>query len=96
MQTVDQFFALKVPMRSTEMNSLFRGIDNAFQMYANHVIDNLGEYVCENTFLNECSFSKESRQHVLHSNSTVSKGGALFFFFKPPPSLPPLNPVSVS
>ena len=78
------------------MNSLFRGIDNAFQMYANHVIDNLGEYVCENTFLNECSFSKESRQHVLHSNSTVSKGGALFFFFSsslpPPPFFSPLKP----
>lgn len=40
-ETIDQFFALKVPMRSTEMNSLFRGIDNAFQIYANHVIDNL-------------------------------------------------------
>lgn len=53
MQTIDQFFALKVPMRSTEMNSLFRGVDNAFQIYANHVIDNLGEYACENTFFNE-------------------------------------------
>ncbi|KAF5735316.1 hypothetical protein HS088_TW15G00818 [Tripterygium wilfordii] len=37
-ETVDQFFALKVPMRSSELNSLFRGIDNAFQVYANHVI----------------------------------------------------------
>ncbi|KAJ7949378.1 DUF810 domain-containing protein [Quillaja saponaria] len=40
-ETVDQFFSLKVPMRSTELNSLFRGIDNAFQVYANHVVDNL-------------------------------------------------------
>ncbi|KAG7948554.1 hypothetical protein I3843_13G013900 [Carya illinoinensis] len=40
-ETVDQFFTLKVPMRSTELNSVFRGIDNAFQVYANHVIDKL-------------------------------------------------------
>lgn len=43
MQTVDQFFALKVPMRLSELNSLFRGIDNAFQVYANQVVDKLGE-----------------------------------------------------
>ena len=43
LQTVDQFFALKVPMRSAELSSLFRGIDNAFQVYANHVVDKLGE-----------------------------------------------------
>lgn len=42
-QTVDQFFALKVPMRSSELSSLFRGIDNAFQVYANHVVEKLGE-----------------------------------------------------
>ncbi|KAM6582863.1 hypothetical protein CsatB_009865 [Cannabis sativa] len=41
-ETVDQFFALKVPMRSSELSSLFRGIDNAFQVYANHVVDKLG------------------------------------------------------
>ncbi|KAH9752317.1 protein unc-13-like [Citrus sinensis] len=29
-------------MRSTELNALFRGIDNAFQVYANHVTDKLG------------------------------------------------------
>ncbi|KAI4332955.1 hypothetical protein L6164_017820 [Bauhinia variegata] len=40
-ETVDQFFALNVPMRSTELNSLFRGIDNALQVYANHVVDGL-------------------------------------------------------
>ncbi|KAL8192241.1 hypothetical protein R6Q57_027908 [Mikania cordata] len=40
-ETIDQFFALKIPMRSGEMNSLFRGIDNAFQVYAKHVVDNL-------------------------------------------------------
>ncbi|KAK9056013.1 hypothetical protein SSX86_027100 [Deinandra increscens subsp. villosa] len=40
-ETIDQFFALKIPMRSGEMNSLFRGIDNAFQVYAKHVVDKL-------------------------------------------------------
>ncbi|XP_061997215.1 protein unc-13 homolog [Rosa rugosa] len=40
-ETVDQFFELKVPMRSSELSSLFRGVDNAFQVYANHVIDKL-------------------------------------------------------
>ncbi|KAL0538508.1 hypothetical protein IC582_022654 [Cucumis melo] len=40
-ETVDQFFALQVPMRLTELNCLLRGIDNAFQVYANHVIENL-------------------------------------------------------
>ncbi|KAI3800703.1 hypothetical protein L1987_28797 [Smallanthus sonchifolius] len=40
-ETIDQFFAQKIPMRSGEMNSLFRGIDNAFQVYAKHVVDNL-------------------------------------------------------
>ncbi|KAI4323572.1 hypothetical protein L6164_023167 [Bauhinia variegata] len=40
-ETVDQFFALNVPMRSTELNSLLRGIDNALQVYANHVVDGL-------------------------------------------------------
>lgn len=42
-QTVDQFFGLKVPMRFTELNSLFRGIDNALQVYANLAINDLGE-----------------------------------------------------
>ena len=45
MQTVDQFFSLKVPMSSKELNGLFRGVDNAFQVYANHVTDKLGEYI---------------------------------------------------
>ncbi|KAK9912696.1 hypothetical protein M0R45_036546 [Rubus argutus] len=40
-ETVDQFFELKVPMRSSELSSLFRGVDNAFQVFANHVIDKL-------------------------------------------------------
>jgi hypothetical protein len=40
-ETVDQFFALKVPMRSGELNSLFRGIDNAFQVYAKSVVEKL-------------------------------------------------------
>lgn len=40
-ETVDQFFSLKVPMSSKELNGLFRGVDNAFQVYANHVTDKL-------------------------------------------------------
>lgn len=40
-ETVDQFFALQVPMRLSELNCLLRGIDNAFQVYANHVTENL-------------------------------------------------------
>ncbi|KAM7476875.1 hypothetical protein LguiB_024118 [Lonicera macranthoides] len=40
-ETVDQFFALKVPMRTGELNSLFRGIDNAFQVYAKYVVEKL-------------------------------------------------------
>lgn len=49
MQTVDQFFALQVPMRLTELNCLLRGIDNAFQVYANRIIENMGKY-CIQTF----------------------------------------------
>lgn len=40
-ETIDQFFSLKVPMRFGEITSLFRGIDNAFQVYAKHVVDKL-------------------------------------------------------
>lgn len=40
-ETVDQFFAIKVPMTSREMNTLFLGVDNAFQVYAKLVTDNL-------------------------------------------------------
>ncbi|XVF24503.1 hypothetical protein REPUB_Repub13aG0133800 [Reevesia pubescens] len=40
-ETVDQLFGIKVPMRLMELNALFRGIDNAFQVYANHIVDNL-------------------------------------------------------
>ncbi|KAM2004381.1 hypothetical protein ACFX15_027837 [Malus domestica] len=40
-ETVDQFFDLKVPMRPTELSGLFRGVDNAFQVFANLVIDKL-------------------------------------------------------
>lgn len=43
LQTVDQFFALKVPMRSSELSSLCRGIDNAFQVYAKLVVNQLGK-----------------------------------------------------
>lgn len=42
-ETVDQFFALKVPMRQGELSSLFRGIDNAFQVYTKHVLDSLAD-----------------------------------------------------
>ncbi|XAR63551.1 hypothetical protein NMG60_11023523 [Bertholletia excelsa] len=40
-ETVDQFFDLKVPMRLGELNSLFRGVDNAFQDYAKKVVEKL-------------------------------------------------------
>ncbi|KAF6140425.1 hypothetical protein GIB67_030506 [Kingdonia uniflora] len=40
-ETVDQFFALKVPMGPGELNSLFRGIDNAFQVYTKLIINSL-------------------------------------------------------
>lgn len=40
-ETVDQFFALQVPMGSGELSSLCRGIDNAFQGYANLIVANL-------------------------------------------------------
>ncbi|GAB2213593.1 hypothetical protein Drorol1_Dr00017903 [Drosera rotundifolia] len=42
-ETADQFFALQVPMGSTELNSLLCGIDNAFQVYANHIVGNLAK-----------------------------------------------------
>lgn len=40
-ETVDQFFAFKVPMRVGELNGLCRGLDNAFQVYTHHVIEML-------------------------------------------------------
>lgn len=40
-ETVDQFFTLKVPMRPGELNSLFRGLDNAFQVYTQNIVDKL-------------------------------------------------------
>ncbi|KAG9156862.1 hypothetical protein Leryth_025128 [Lithospermum erythrorhizon] len=40
-ETVDQFFVLKVPMRFGELHSLFRGIDNAFQVYSKHIVEKL-------------------------------------------------------
>ncbi|KAH0701050.1 hypothetical protein KY284_015265 [Solanum tuberosum] len=40
-ETVDQFFALEVPMRPGELGSLFCGIDNAFQVYAKTVLDKI-------------------------------------------------------
>ncbi|KAL6495753.1 Protein unc-13 [Orobanche gracilis] len=43
-ETVDQFFALKVPMRPGELSSLFRGIDNAFQVYTEHILDSIASW----------------------------------------------------
>ncbi|KAJ8573055.1 hypothetical protein K7X08_009566 [Anisodus acutangulus] len=40
-ETVDQFFVLKVPMRPGELGSLFRGVDNAFQVNAKTVLDKI-------------------------------------------------------
>ncbi|KAJ0968899.1 hypothetical protein J5N97_021776 [Dioscorea zingiberensis] len=40
-ETVDQFFALKVPMRVGELHCLYRGLDNALQVYTQHVVDRL-------------------------------------------------------
>lgn len=40
-ETVDQFFALKVPMRVGELESLCRGLDNAFQVYASRVVQQI-------------------------------------------------------
>lgn len=42
-ETVDQFFALKVPMRTGELISLCRGIDNAFQVYTHHVVEDIAD-----------------------------------------------------
>lgn len=52
MQTVDQFFALKVPMSVGELNSLCRGLDNTFQIYTQGVTEKLGEFLLH-TFLRE-------------------------------------------
>ncbi|KAE9617131.1 hypothetical protein Lalb_Chr03g0032161 [Lupinus albus] len=40
-ETADQFFAINVPMGFTELSSLFRGIDNVLQVYANSVVTDL-------------------------------------------------------
>ena len=42
LQTTDQFFAFKVPMRDGELNSLWRGLDKAFQVYTQLVTAALG------------------------------------------------------
>jgi hypothetical protein len=42
MQTVDQFFGLKVPMRAEELYCLLRGLDNSFEIYTNLVTAELG------------------------------------------------------
>jgi len=42
LQTADQFFAFKVPMRDGELNSLCRGLDKAFQVYTQLVTAPLG------------------------------------------------------
>lgn len=40
-ETVDQFFALKVPMRIGEFESLCRGLDSAFQVYTDNVVQQI-------------------------------------------------------
>ncbi|KAI0531427.1 hypothetical protein KFK09_000982 [Dendrobium nobile] len=40
-EIVDQFFDLKVPMRIGELESLCRGLDNAFQVYAGQVVQQI-------------------------------------------------------
>ncbi|KAL5994785.1 hypothetical protein ACLOJK_024840 [Asimina triloba] len=40
-QTADQFFTLKVPMRPLELTALISGLDNAFQVYTNYVVEEL-------------------------------------------------------
>ncbi|XP_020583342.1 uncharacterized protein LOC110026657 [Phalaenopsis equestris] len=42
-ETVDHFFALKVPMRTGELESLCRGLDNAFQVYNGHVVQQIAD-----------------------------------------------------
>jgi hypothetical protein len=42
LQTADQFFAFKVPMRTSELNGLCRGIDKAFQIYTQLAIGPIG------------------------------------------------------
>jgi hypothetical protein len=44
LQTTDQFFAFKVPMRDGELSSLCRGLDKAFQVYTQLVTAPLGLY----------------------------------------------------
>lgn len=45
MQTVDQFFDLKVPMSVGELNGLLRGFDNAFKEYTKHIVGKIGMFV---------------------------------------------------
>uniref|UniRef100_A0A7N0ZYM5 Protein unc-13 homolog n=1 Tax=Kalanchoe fedtschenkoi TaxID=63787 RepID=A0A7N0ZYM5_KALFE len=40
-ETIDQFFALEVPMRGEQLSCLVRGIDNAFHVYVDHIVNNL-------------------------------------------------------
>ena len=42
LQTADQFFAFKVPMRIGELNSFCRGIDKAFQIYTQLAVGPIG------------------------------------------------------
>lgn len=43
LQTVDQFFALRVPMRVGELQWLHQGLDKAFQVYTLGVVAKIGE-----------------------------------------------------
>ncbi|MQL95922.1 hypothetical protein Taro_028588 [Colocasia esculenta] len=51
-ETVDQFFAFKVPMRLGELNGLFRGLDNAFKEYTQNIVGKIGVFP-QNAFINE-------------------------------------------
>lgn len=56
MQTVDQFFGLKVPMRAEELYSLLRGVDNSFEIYTNLVTADLGMILSHIHVIKELNF----------------------------------------
>ena len=43
MQTINQFFNLKVPMGTGELNGLLRGFDNTFKEYTQQVVAQIGD-----------------------------------------------------
>ena len=42
-QTINQFFNLKVPMGTGELNGLLRGFDNTFKEYTQQVVAQIGD-----------------------------------------------------